>query len=145
LHASALVIGDRGLVVAGPSGSGKTALCLALLDHCRVIGRFARLVSDDQIYVRPSAGRLIAEAPAAIAGLVEISGFRPSPVPCERHAVIDRMVRLVLAEEAPRFSEGEMETLGGCAIPCLRLPALNTPRNVSTVGAWLTLPPAGTI
>jgi serine kinase of HPr protein (carbohydrate metabolism regulator) len=145
LHASALVIGDRGLVVTGPSGSGKTALCLALLDRCRASGHFARLISDDQIYLRRAGERLIAEAPEAIAGLVEIRGFRPSPVASERCAVVDRMVRLVPAEEAPRFSEGETETLQGCAIPCLRLPALDTPRNVSAVSAWLALPPFGTI
>lgn len=141
LHASALVIGDRGLIVTGPSGSGKTALCLALLDRCARHGLFARLVADDRIFVKRAGGRLVAQAPDSIAGLVEVRGFRPSPIASVRLAIIDRMVRLVPSGEAPRFSEGETETLEGCPIPCLRLPARDASPGVSAVCAWLALEP----
>ena len=50
LHASAVVLGDRGIVIAGESGAGKTQLALELLSHARSFGLFARLVADDQIF-----------------------------------------------------------------------------------------------
>ncbi|MEX0954766.1 MAG: HPr kinase/phosphatase C-terminal domain-containing protein [Rhizobiaceae bacterium] len=144
LHASALLIGDRGIVVAGPSGSGKTVLCLALLNHCRNAGLFARLVSDDQTYVMPAGGRLIARAPEPIAGLIEVRGLMPTPIGAVGEMIVDRMVRLVPAGEAPRFSEGETELLEGRPVPCLRLPERNALQGASTVGAWLGLAPFAT-
>jgi serine kinase of HPr protein (carbohydrate metabolism regulator) len=144
LHASALLIGDRGIVVVGPSGSGKTALCLALLNHCHNADLFARLVSDDRIYLEPAGDRLIARAPESIAGLIEVRGFMPTPIRAVREMIVDRMARLVPGGEAPRFSEGETELLEGCPVPCLRLPERNALQGVSAVAAWLGLPPFAT-
>ncbi len=45
IHGTALVLGDRGILVTGPSGSGKTTLALALVGHFCTHGRFARLVA----------------------------------------------------------------------------------------------------
>ena len=144
LHASALLIGDRGIVVVGPSGSGKTALCLALLNHCRNAGLFARLVSDDQVYLEPTGDRLIARTPEPIAGLIEVRGLMPTPIGAVREMIVDRVVRLAPAGEAPRFSEGETELLEGRPVPSLRLPERNALQGVSAVAAWLGLPPFAT-
>lgn len=59
LHGTAVVLGDRGVLITGPSGSGKTTLALALVEACRVLGHFARLVSDDQVWVTESRGSLL--------------------------------------------------------------------------------------
>ena len=50
-HATAVVLGDRGIVIAGEPGMGKTQLALDLISHARTQGRFARLVADDQIFL----------------------------------------------------------------------------------------------
>jgi len=68
LHASAVAIGARGVLLFGPSGAGKSALALAL------IGRGAALVADDRVMLRRVGGALLARAPATIAGLIEARG-----------------------------------------------------------------------
>jgi HPr kinase/phosphorylase len=69
LHASAVAIGDRGVLILGPSGSGKSSLALALM------ATGARLVADDGVILRAGAdGRLHARAPEATRGLIEARG-----------------------------------------------------------------------
>ena len=144
LHASMLVIGDRGVAVTGASGSGKTTLCLALIDLCRAAGISAHLVSDDQLLLEAQGGRLVARAPDAIAGLVEVRGYRPSAVAAETAAVVDLVVELV-SGDAPRYDEDGMTALAGVALPLLRQPARNTRQSATAVRARLQLPPFGVV
>jgi serine kinase of HPr protein (carbohydrate metabolism regulator) len=69
VHASTVAVDGRAILITGPSGSGKSDLTLRLLD------RGFTLVSDDQTLVRRSGDRLIASAPATIAGKLEIRGI----------------------------------------------------------------------
>ena len=69
LHSSTVAKDDRAVLITGPSGSGKSDLALRLLD------RGFTLVSDDQTVVRREENRLIASAPATIAGKLEIRGL----------------------------------------------------------------------
>lgn len=69
IHASAVAIDGRAVLIMGPSGAGKSDLALRLID------RGAILVSDDYIMVRQSAGLVLAEPPATIAGLIEVRGL----------------------------------------------------------------------
>ena len=69
LHASTVAANGRAVVIMGPSGSGKSDLALRLLD------RGFTLVSDDRTIVRRDGHRLIASAPANIAGKLEIRGI----------------------------------------------------------------------
>lgn len=69
VHASAVAIGGRAVLITGPSGSGKSDLALRLLD------RGFRLVSDDQTLVRREGDRLIASPPQQIAGKLEVRGI----------------------------------------------------------------------
>jgi HPr kinase/phosphorylase len=68
LHASAVAVAGRGVLVLGPSGAGKSALALAL------IGRGAALVADDQVTLSRAGDALLARAPAALVGLIEARG-----------------------------------------------------------------------
>lgn len=68
VHASCVSIGGRGVLLAGRSGAGKSDLALRLID------RGAALVSDDYTELRRVGGRLLARAPAAISGKIEIRG-----------------------------------------------------------------------
>jgi len=136
LHATGVVLGTWGLLVIGASGSGKSTLALALLDACTARGGFARLVADDQLFVTALGGRLVASAPPAIAGLVEIHGFGPRPAPFLAAAVIDACCMLVPARDAPRLQEPETHAIAGMPIPVLRLPERAVRANVAALLAW---------
>lgn len=68
IHASCVALNDRAVLITGASGSGKSSLALQLM----ALG--ARLVSDDRTDLHVQGQRLIASAPASIAGLVEARG-----------------------------------------------------------------------
>lgn len=139
LHGTALVVGDRGVLIVGASGSGKTTLALTLLAQLQKSGQFARLVADDQLLVSQRGGRLVFAAPPAIQGLTEVHGLGPHSIDVEAKAVIDLVVRLLPAAE--RFPEDESEIISGCAIPCLRLGERNTAGALLAVLAHLSIPP----
>jgi serine kinase of HPr protein (carbohydrate metabolism regulator) len=69
IHASTVAANGRAVVIMGPSGAGKSDLSLRMLD------RGFALVSDDRTLVRRDGNRLIASAPANIAGKLEIRGI----------------------------------------------------------------------
>ncbi|MGB3386548.1 MAG: type IV secretion system DNA-binding domain-containing protein [Pseudaminobacter sp.] len=139
LHGTALVVGDRGVLILGASGSGKTTLALSLLTQMRASGQFACLVADDQLLVSRQGERLVCEAPTTIRGLAEVHGLGPRQLESEAKAVIDLVVRLLPAAE--RFPEEESETISGCAIPALRLGERNTAGALLAVRARLSRPP----
>jgi serine kinase of HPr protein (carbohydrate metabolism regulator) len=140
-HGSAVILGDRGLLITGPSGSGKTGLARVLVDRWRAGGRFGRLVADDQVFIARVNGRAVATVPPAIQGLVEVRGVGPVPVPHEPRAAIDLVVRLVAAAAAPRMGGFSTERLAGCEVPRLDLPERDILAAVAAVSAWLSRPP----
>lgn len=110
VHASAVVMGGRGLLVTGPSGSGKSALCLSLM------GRGAVLVADDRVRLWRDGDRLMADAPASLAGLIEARGvgiLRAEPAGPAR---IDMVVDLGLAEDQ-RLPPWRMRAVLGIELP----------------------------
>jgi serine kinase of HPr protein (carbohydrate metabolism regulator) len=121
-HATAIILGDRGVLLRGRSGAGKTTLALALLGMCRASGRFARLVADDQVLLAKLGGRLVCRAPESIAGLAEFRGIGPGRTAFEPKMVVDLVVNLVERDAAPRYSSGDDVVLEGCRVPCLELP-----------------------
>lgn len=70
LHASAVAVGNRGLLICGASGSGKSSLAL------QMIALGATLVADDRVLVRrrPEGG-LHLSCPEPIRGRIEARGF----------------------------------------------------------------------
>ena len=120
VHASAVVVGEAGVLIRGPSGAGKTTLALALAREARRAGLFARLVADDRVRLTAIHGRLIAEAPDAIAGLAEIRGLG---VVAEPHCPA-AVVRLVIDLGAAPLRSPEPDALrtavAGVSLP--RLP-----------------------
>lgn len=64
-----------GVLILGGAGAGKSALALSLIETCPF--RRTALVADDAVLVEAVGGRLVARAPEAIAGLIEVRGFGP--------------------------------------------------------------------
>jgi serine kinase of HPr protein (carbohydrate metabolism regulator) len=129
IHATAMVIGDRGVVVLGPSGAGKSGLALEALYRARLAGRHASLVSDDQVLVEGVGGRLLAHAPPSIAGLAELRGLGPIRVAHQASAIIDLAVQLVEPQEVMRLPDPQHLAIAGCELPLLRLPRWRTAEN----------------
>jgi HPr kinase/phosphorylase len=115
VHASAVLVGERALLIRGPSGSGKSRLASALLDAARTgILSYARLVADDRVKIFAADGRLLAAAPETIRGMIEIRGLGIRRVDCEPLALVGLVVDLA-AEDGARLPEargGEVEILG---------------------------------
>lgn len=143
LHGTAIVLGDRGLLILGASGSGKSTLALRLLSQFGNAGRLARLVADDQVLVSGRDGRLLCRAPAAIEGLVELHGVGPQRLATEPAAVIDLAVRLRPDNETERLPDEAFEEVAGFRLPLLVVRERNAELAVAAVAARLFLPPFG--
>jgi len=141
IHAVAVIVEQAGILIRGPSGSGKTALAFALVAAAGQRARFARLVGDDQLLLRAASGRLIAEVPRTIAGLAEVRGFGPAGTDHEPQMVVDLLVRLVPAAQAPRFAEPADERIAGIALPALDLAGGNPLQAVAAILAFLRVAP----
>ncbi len=140
-HATAVVVGDRGVLFRGASGSGKTTLALALMRWAAAGGQPTALIADDQVVLTRSVHGLIASAPDSIAGLVEARGRGPQRVRNRSSAVIGLVVDLVDTAEAPRFDEDRTTPIEGCDLALLVLAARNVEGAFAALASWLGLPP----
>jgi serine kinase of HPr protein (carbohydrate metabolism regulator) len=121
VHASAVLLGETGILIRGASGSGKSALVMELL---AAEPERARLVADDRVVLAAVNGRLLADVPAAIAGLVEVRGVGLVRRPHVAPVVIRLVVDLAPGEASPRLPEAaDAETsVEGIVLPRLVLP-----------------------
>jgi len=98
IHASAVLIGARAVLIQGPSGSGKSRLALALLQAARQGALpFACLVADDRAQVEAAHGRVLVRPAPALAGLIEVRGLGIRRLPYEPLAVVGLLTELGLA------------------------------------------------
>jgi HPr kinase/phosphorylase len=121
IHASVVLMDQRAVLIRGPAGAGKSQLAMALIRaaECGLI-TFARLVADDRVELAAAHGRLLARAPEALAGLIEVRGLGIRRLDYEPVAVIGLAVDLEAAE-APRLpGTADRETLlEGIVVPRL--------------------------
>ncbi|WP_448192437.1 HPr kinase/phosphorylase [Azospirillum sp. sgz301742] len=115
IHGTCVLVGGIGVLLRGPSGGGKSDVAVRLIDDG------ALLVADDQVQVRNDQGRLMATAPAPLAGLIEVRGVGILPVPTAPAAEIRLVVDLVAAGHVERLPEPETVTLLDHALPRLAL------------------------
>jgi serine kinase of HPr protein (carbohydrate metabolism regulator) len=122
IHATAIAVGEAGLLLRGPSGSGKSTLALALIGLAGQAGRFGRLVADDRTALIASGGRLVARPVAPLEGIVERRGLGLTPEPATPAAVV-RLVVDLIGEEPARMPEPEdlVDNLCGIDLPRLRV------------------------
>jgi serine kinase of HPr protein (carbohydrate metabolism regulator) len=117
VHASAVAIGGRAVLIGGLSGTGKSDLALRLID------RGAVLISDDYCDVRRAEGQVRASAPATILGKIEMRGLGIVEMATEQQVPIALFVDLDRPPQ--RLPEpGETRVLAGLAVPVLRLAGL---------------------
>jgi HPr kinase/phosphorylase len=136
VHACAVLVGARALLIRGPAGSGKSLLTFRLIAATQSgLLPFARLVGDDRIRLEPCHGRLLARAPETLAGLIEVRGLGIRQLPHEPFAVVGGVVDLAApdAERLPRPTEVEVV---GIKLPQLKIAEGHDPH--PSVLAWLT-------
>jgi HPr kinase/phosphorylase len=121
IHASAVLVGARAVLIRGPAGAGKSSLALRLVqagETRRVL--FARLVADDRVHIEAWHGRLLARPAPRLAGLIEIRGLGIRRLPFEPRAVVGLVVDLAV-EHVARLPQPEerQAVIAGVSLPRL--------------------------
>ena len=119
IHASAVLVGERAVLIRGPSGSGKSRLAYELI----LAGRSgvlpsATLVGDDRICIEGRDGRLVACPAPQLRGLIEVRGLGIRQIAFAADAVVGLVVDLN-AEDAERLPPPDAlrTTVDGIALP----------------------------
>jgi HPr kinase/phosphorylase len=107
IHATAVLVGDRAVLIRGPSGAGKSRLAFDLILAGRA-GQIAQatLVGDDRVLVEAVEGELVVRPVPALAGLIEIFGLGIRRCDFAERAVLGMVVDLS-APDAERLPPPE--------------------------------------
>ena len=123
VHASAVLVGARAVLIRGPSNSGKSRLALELIEAARCNAlRFARLVADDRAYLDVAGGRVLVRPAEALAGMLEIRGIGLRKLDYEPCAVVGWVADLEAAD-AERMPEAAANTLKSLVLSCRDSPS----------------------
>jgi HPr kinase/phosphorylase len=123
VHATAVLVGARALLIRGPSGAGKSRLALALIEAAgAATGRFARLVGDDRVFLESAGGRLLVRPAQPLAGLIELRGTGILRLDYEPCAVVGLVVDLA-APDAVRLPDDQTVEIEGITLPRLAVAA----------------------
>jgi HPr kinase/phosphorylase len=109
--AIATALGPLAVLLRGASGSGKSDLAVRLIDAG------ARLVADDQSELRRQGDAIIARAPSAIAGLIEVRGVGILRVDMLAEAPLGLVADLVAPELIDRLPPLTTDRLLGLDLP----------------------------
>jgi HPr kinase/phosphorylase len=125
VHASAVLVGARAVLIRGPSGSGKSRLALDLIgagEAGRL--RFARLVADDRVHLEAAGGRLLVRPAETLAGLIEVRGAGLLRMPHEPSAMVGLVVDLGAADASRLPDRDRRKTeIDGISLPRLAVAA----------------------
>lgn len=119
IHASAVLVGDRAVLIRGPSGAGKSRLAFDLILAGRA-GQLpaAILVGDDRVHLDTVAGQLWVRPVPELAGLIEMRGLGIRRCDFASEAVVGLIADLA-ARDAARMPlpEALAVNLNGVKIP----------------------------
>jgi len=107
VHASAVLVGPRAVLIRRPSGAGKSRLAWELIGAARSgLVAFARLVGDDRVHLESAHSRLLVRPAETLAGRIEMRGIGIRRCEHEPCAVVGLVVDLAVAQ-AERLPERE--------------------------------------
>ncbi|MDA4845316.1 HPr kinase/phosphorylase [Hoeflea poritis] len=123
IHATALVVGETGVLIVGPPGSGKSRLAEEFIQSACLSGRFAALVADDQVFLKKSGKCVVAVAPEPIRGLMEMRGTGIIRKHHLERAVMHIAVSVEYTGKGERFPDPstQREVLPGLYLPLVFL------------------------
>jgi HPr kinase/phosphorylase len=119
VHASAVLVGDRAVLIRGPSGSGKSRLAFDLILAGRA-GQIpaAVLIGDDRVYLEIIQGRLVVRPARELAGLIEIRGLGTRRCDFAEQAIVGLVVDLAAADAERLPPAGALTaTVSGAILP----------------------------
>lgn len=122
VHATAIALSGRGILIRGRSGSGKSALALSTLRRADALGLEAALVADDQVLVERNGEHVDALAPEAIRGLIEVAGVGILPERSIARIRLELLVDLVAPGEIPRMPDSAAAGILGVTLRRIVLP-----------------------
>ena len=138
IHASAVLVGDRAVLIRGPSGSGKSQLAFALI----LAGRAGQipattLIGDDRLILSINDGMVYAQGVPELAGMIEIYGLGIRKCAFARDGAIGLVVDLA-ASDAERLPPPKAlkTTLSGLELP--RIPVAGGQSPMPLVVGFLT-------
>jgi len=139
IHASAVLVGNRAVLIRGPSGAGKSRLAFDLV----MAGRAGQipptvLIGDDRVHLQVSGAQLVVRPARELAGLIEIRGLGIRRCDFVDEAVVGLVVDLG-APDAERLPPPEalLTRVSGIEIP--RIPVGTDYAALPLVIAALTL------
>jgi serine kinase of HPr protein (carbohydrate metabolism regulator) len=95
VHASAVLVGAKAVLIQGPSGSGKSSLVASILRAAETGAiPFARLIADDRTLLEVHGNTLLARPAPALAGLLEVRGVGIQTLPYEPVGAVGLVVSL---------------------------------------------------
>jgi serine kinase of HPr protein (carbohydrate metabolism regulator) len=125
VHGTAIVVGTTGLLFVGPSGTGKSSLAYSCIAEAQSQGLFSALIADDQVFLSAAGGRVIAECPPTIAGMLELRGTGIVRLAHISPALIHFAVIPADCSGAGRLppDEDRIDLLPDISLPVIRIPA----------------------
>jgi len=99
VHASAVLVENRAVLIRGPSGAGKSHLAFDLILAGRA-GQIppALLIGDDRVHLDAIQGQLVVRPARELAGLIEIRGLGIRRCDFAAEAVVGLVVDLCAAD-----------------------------------------------
>jgi HPr kinase/phosphorylase len=99
VHASAVLVGNRAVLIRGPSGAGKSRLAFDLILAGRA-GQIpqAVLVADDRVHLDTRDGKIVVSPVSELAGLMEIRGLGIRRCEFIEEAIVGLVVDLSAAD-----------------------------------------------
>lgn len=138
IHASAVLVGDRAILIRGPSGSGKSSLAFDLILAGRA-GQSAKatLIGDDRVRLTVRDGTLFVQNVTELAGMIEIRGLGIRKIEAVSEAIVSLVVDLS-ASDAERLPPPEAlkTVISGVELP--RIPVAAGQNPLPLVLAFLT-------
>ncbi len=111
IHATAVMIGETGLLIRGPSRAGKSSLALALLAEAQNNSLYARLIGDDRVSIARSGDEVILQGHPAISGKIEQRGTGILDMPWVSSGRANYVIHLAETLSGEPFAEATTEIL----------------------------------
>jgi HPr kinase/phosphorylase len=138
VHASAVLVGNRAVLIRGQSGAGKSRLAFDLILAGRA-GQIppAMLVGDDRVHLQAGEGQLVVRPARELAGLIEIRGLGIRRCEFVGEAIVGLVVDLSAAD-AERLPPPEAFLADICGVKLPRIPVGSGQAPLPLVVAALT-------
>lgn len=146
VHATAIAVRGRAVLIRGSSGSGKSDLALRILSRgpTLLFPEPARLVADDQVDIARQGLSLSAAAPQPIFGKIEVRGVGILDIAAETAADIVLVADLVTDNQVERLPDPwPVTTYLGLQVPVIHVApfAASAPEKVLAALTHPALPP----